>query len=188
MSDARTVAIGELRVSNAAPLTLIGGPCQLEGLDHALAIADTLAEACAAAGAGLGAVSAPLLSSLGRVAQSAASVLLWPHAPAPTGTAGLLQTMVGGALVGAVTFGTFHTALVGGFHVADLLSPTRVEGELEEQNGRLTFKIPEAKHAIDLKTHAEAKQTTWGNSNQWWEEVEQDAIGQSAGYPGHLDF
>lgn len=52
MSDARTVAIGELRVSNAAPLTLIGGPCQLEGLDHALAIADTLAEACAAAGAG----------------------------------------------------------------------------------------------------------------------------------------
>ncbi|MCA9781641.1 MAG: hypothetical protein KC800_33215, partial [Candidatus Eremiobacteraeota bacterium] len=141
-----------------------------------------------AAGAGLGAVSAPLLSSLGRVAQSAASVLLWPHAPAPTGTAGLLQTMVGGALVGAVTFGTFHTALVGGFHVADLLSPTRVEGELEEQNGRLTFKIPEAKHAIDLKTHAEAKQTTWGNSNQWWEEVEQDAIGQSAGYPGHLDF
>jgi 2-dehydro-3-deoxyphosphooctonate aldolase (KDO 8-P synthase) len=52
MTEPRYVAIGSLTVSNAAPLTLIAGPCQLEGLDHALAIAEVLAEACAAAGAG----------------------------------------------------------------------------------------------------------------------------------------
>ena len=52
MTEARTVAIGPLAVSNAHPLTLIAGPCQLEGLDHALDIAAVLAEACAAAGAG----------------------------------------------------------------------------------------------------------------------------------------
>jgi 2-dehydro-3-deoxyphosphooctonate aldolase (KDO 8-P synthase) len=47
------VRIGNLTVSNAGPLTLIAGPCQLEGCDHALRIAEALAEACAAAGAGL---------------------------------------------------------------------------------------------------------------------------------------
>ena len=52
MTEPSTVRIGTLDVSNAAPLTLIGGPCQLEGLDHALAIAEQLAAACAAAGAG----------------------------------------------------------------------------------------------------------------------------------------
>jgi 2-dehydro-3-deoxyphosphooctonate aldolase (KDO 8-P synthase) len=53
MTEAKSVAIGELTVSNAAPLTLIAGPCQLEGRDHALMIAERLADACAAAGAGL---------------------------------------------------------------------------------------------------------------------------------------
>ncbi len=53
MTEARTVEIGPLRVSNAAPLTLIAGPCQLEGREHALMIAETLAAACAAAGMGL---------------------------------------------------------------------------------------------------------------------------------------
>ena len=53
MTEARTVRIGELAVANAAPLTLIAGPCQLENLEHALMIAGRLAEACAAAGAGL---------------------------------------------------------------------------------------------------------------------------------------
>ena len=43
MTEPSTVRIGTLDVSNAAPLTLIGGPCQLEGLDHALAIAEPLA-------------------------------------------------------------------------------------------------------------------------------------------------
>jgi 2-dehydro-3-deoxyphosphooctonate aldolase (KDO 8-P synthase) len=52
MTEAKTVRIGEVAVANDRPLTLIAGPCQLEGLDHALAIAGTLAEACAAAGAG----------------------------------------------------------------------------------------------------------------------------------------
>jgi 2-dehydro-3-deoxyphosphooctonate aldolase (KDO 8-P synthase) len=49
----RTVRIGDLEVANDRPLTLIAGPCQLEGLDHALAIAEVLAKACAAAGTGL---------------------------------------------------------------------------------------------------------------------------------------
>jgi 2-dehydro-3-deoxyphosphooctonate aldolase (KDO 8-P synthase) len=53
MTDARTVQIGSLAVSNAAPLTVIAGPCQLESREHALMIAGTLAEACARAGAGL---------------------------------------------------------------------------------------------------------------------------------------
>ena len=52
MTEARTVEIGTLAVANDRPLTLIAGPCQLEGLDHALAIAEVLAKACAAAGAG----------------------------------------------------------------------------------------------------------------------------------------
>ena len=52
MTEARAVEIGPLSVSNAHPLTLIAGPCQLEGLGHALDIATVLAEACAAAGAG----------------------------------------------------------------------------------------------------------------------------------------
>jgi 2-dehydro-3-deoxyphosphooctonate aldolase (KDO 8-P synthase) len=52
MTDARTVTIGEVAVSNRRPLTLIAGPCQLESLEHALAIAGIVAEACAASGAG----------------------------------------------------------------------------------------------------------------------------------------
>lgn len=52
MTEPRIVRIGALAVSNAAPLTLIAGPCQLEGLDHALTIADRLAAACDAAGVG----------------------------------------------------------------------------------------------------------------------------------------
>lgn len=45
------VDIGPLRVSNDAPLLLIAGPCQLEGLDHAQMIAGHMAEVCAAHGA-----------------------------------------------------------------------------------------------------------------------------------------
>lgn len=44
------VKIGNLTVSNSAPLTVIAGPCQLEGEDHALMIASTMAKACADAG------------------------------------------------------------------------------------------------------------------------------------------
>jgi 2-dehydro-3-deoxyphosphooctonate aldolase (KDO 8-P synthase) len=52
MAEARAVEIGTLRVSNALPLTLIAGPCQLEGRDHALRIAEALALACREAGVG----------------------------------------------------------------------------------------------------------------------------------------
>jgi 2-dehydro-3-deoxyphosphooctonate aldolase (KDO 8-P synthase) len=52
MTEQMTVRIRELSMSNRRPLTLIAGPCQLEGLDHALMIAETLASACAANGAG----------------------------------------------------------------------------------------------------------------------------------------
>ena len=46
------VTIGKVTVGNDRPLTVIAGPCQLESLDHALMIAERMAEACAAAGAG----------------------------------------------------------------------------------------------------------------------------------------
>lgn len=46
------VEIGGRLVGNDQPLTLIAGPCQLEGLDHALSIAEPLARACEAAGIG----------------------------------------------------------------------------------------------------------------------------------------
>ncbi|MEM9755841.1 MAG: 3-deoxy-8-phosphooctulonate synthase [Pseudomonadota bacterium] len=45
------VDVGAVRCGNAEPLTVIAGPCQLQDLDHALMIAGTMAEACAAAGA-----------------------------------------------------------------------------------------------------------------------------------------
>ena len=49
----KQVSIGSLKVSNDAPLCVIAGPCQLEGLDHARMIAGRLQEVCAAAGAQL---------------------------------------------------------------------------------------------------------------------------------------
>ena len=47
----KDVQIGELTVGNDRPLTVIAGPCQLETLDHALMIAETMARACEQAGA-----------------------------------------------------------------------------------------------------------------------------------------
>jgi 2-dehydro-3-deoxyphosphooctonate aldolase (KDO 8-P synthase) len=47
----KTVEIGSLSVSNAAPLLVIAGPCQLESLDHARMIAGHMAKVCAEAGA-----------------------------------------------------------------------------------------------------------------------------------------
>ena len=43
---------GGVAFGNDRPLVLIAGPCQLEGLDHALSIAAPLAEACAREGVG----------------------------------------------------------------------------------------------------------------------------------------
>ena len=47
MTTMKTVAIGPVQVGNDRPLTLIAGPCQLEGAEHSLQIAGALAEACA---------------------------------------------------------------------------------------------------------------------------------------------
>ncbi|MBF9058305.1 3-deoxy-8-phosphooctulonate synthase [Rhodobacterales bacterium HKCCSP123] len=46
------VETGPVAFGNDIPLTVIAGPCQLEGRDHALMVARRMAEACAAAGAG----------------------------------------------------------------------------------------------------------------------------------------
>nr|WP_246399715.1 3-deoxy-8-phosphooctulonate synthase [Amaricoccus macauensis] len=53
MTEARTVRIGDLEVSNRAPFTLIAGPCQIESRDHALMVAERLAAMCAELGLGL---------------------------------------------------------------------------------------------------------------------------------------
>ena len=45
----KTVEIGSVSVSNAAPFALIAGPCQLESLDHARMLAERIAEAAQAA-------------------------------------------------------------------------------------------------------------------------------------------
>ena len=47
----KTLDIGGLSVGNAAPLTIIAGPCQLESADHAQMIAGKIKEACDAVGA-----------------------------------------------------------------------------------------------------------------------------------------
>ncbi len=52
MTSPKTVRIGAIEVSNARPFTLIGGPCQIESLDHCLMIAELLAKATAEAGVG----------------------------------------------------------------------------------------------------------------------------------------
>ena len=46
------VKTGNVTFGNDLPLSIIAGPCQLETLDHALMIAEQVAAACAAAGAG----------------------------------------------------------------------------------------------------------------------------------------
>ena len=48
----KTVSVGNLEVSNNLGFTLISGPCQLETLDHARMLAETLAKACADEGVG----------------------------------------------------------------------------------------------------------------------------------------
>lgn len=52
MSGQRTVDVGSVQIGNERPLTLISGPCQLESLDHALTIAERVAEICAELGIG----------------------------------------------------------------------------------------------------------------------------------------
>ncbi len=45
------ITVGDVIIGNDRPLTIIAGPCQLEGADHAQMIAGVMKEACAAAGA-----------------------------------------------------------------------------------------------------------------------------------------
>ncbi|MEO1538806.1 MAG: 3-deoxy-8-phosphooctulonate synthase [Pseudomonadota bacterium] len=51
MTQQKPVAVGDLTIANDCPLTVIAGPCQLESADHAVMIAETVMEACAASGA-----------------------------------------------------------------------------------------------------------------------------------------
>ena len=53
MTKPRHVAVGDLRVGNDLPLTLIAGPCAIESRAHALETAQALAEVAAKAGLGL---------------------------------------------------------------------------------------------------------------------------------------
>mgnify|MGYP001146460541 CR=1 FL=1 len=48
----KRLTIGGGQVGNDLPLTVIAGPCQLEGLDHALNIADHMAQVCVDNGLG----------------------------------------------------------------------------------------------------------------------------------------
>ena len=52
MTGPHHVSVRNLTLGNDLPLVLIAGPCQLESLDHALMIADRLANACQDSGAG----------------------------------------------------------------------------------------------------------------------------------------
>lgn len=45
MSAVKAVTLGDVRIANDAPLTLIAGPCQLESLDHARMLAGRIAAA-----------------------------------------------------------------------------------------------------------------------------------------------
>ena len=53
MGNSRTVSVGELTLSNDRPLTLIAGPCALEGRAHALETAAALKEMSDRLGVGL---------------------------------------------------------------------------------------------------------------------------------------
>ncbi|RMH44604.1 MAG: 3-deoxy-8-phosphooctulonate synthase [Alphaproteobacteria bacterium] len=48
----KNLRIGGVSIGNDLPLAVIAGPCQLESVDHAVMIAETMAEICAGAGAG----------------------------------------------------------------------------------------------------------------------------------------
>ncbi len=53
MTPSPVVHIGPVTVSNAGPLFLIAGPCQIESLAHASEVAGALKEMCARVGIGL---------------------------------------------------------------------------------------------------------------------------------------
>jgi 2-dehydro-3-deoxyphosphooctonate aldolase (KDO 8-P synthase) len=53
MTEQRTVTVGNLKVGNDKPFTLIAGPCQLESREHAFMMAGKLKEICSKLGIGL---------------------------------------------------------------------------------------------------------------------------------------
>ncbi len=53
MAEIRRVAVGDLRIGNDLPLTLIAGPCVIESRNHALETAGALKDIAASAGLGL---------------------------------------------------------------------------------------------------------------------------------------
>ncbi|MCH7942315.1 MAG: 3-deoxy-8-phosphooctulonate synthase, partial [Proteobacteria bacterium] len=53
MVDIRHVTVGNLRIGNDLPLTLIAGPCAIEGRNHALETAEAIRDIAAEAGLGL---------------------------------------------------------------------------------------------------------------------------------------
>ena len=53
MTRPRHVAVGSLSIGNDLPLTLIAGPCAIEGRDHAIETAEALSEIAGRAGIGL---------------------------------------------------------------------------------------------------------------------------------------
>jgi len=52
MAEARRVKAGNVEFGNDLPFAVLAGPCQLETLDHALMIAETMAKTCADLGIG----------------------------------------------------------------------------------------------------------------------------------------
>lgn len=46
--ETKTVTVGDIAFGGSAPIALITGPCQMEGRDHALMMAEKIAKACAA--------------------------------------------------------------------------------------------------------------------------------------------
>ncbi|MEE2980646.1 MAG: 3-deoxy-8-phosphooctulonate synthase [Pseudomonadota bacterium] len=53
MTQANQIAVGDLRIGNDLPLTLIAGPCAIESRGHALETAEALRDMAASAGIGL---------------------------------------------------------------------------------------------------------------------------------------
>ena len=53
MTQAHQIAVGDLRIGNDLPLTLIAGPCAIESRGHALETAEALRDMAASAGIGL---------------------------------------------------------------------------------------------------------------------------------------
>ena len=70
MGGGREVRIGDLRVGNARPLTLIAGPCQMESAQHAHDMCGALCEL--AAGAGIGFVYKTSFDKANRTSAAAA--------------------------------------------------------------------------------------------------------------------